>query len=117
MVRFRQTDRFRKLRIDKGRPSDIYAENTLIYLSEQAFAANRIVKATFNALLPVKGLRKTMDFGYVQDEIKVKQYLTITAGFRYDFFSNFYEVNNKALVFDPYSCGAQGYCAKGADFY
>lgn len=104
-------------RVQMNNTTSLEAENTLIYLNEQAFAASQVAQATLNAPLPVTGLRKTMDFGYVQDEIKVKLNLTITAGLRYDFFSNFHEVNNKALVFDPYSCGAQGYCAKGADFY
>jgi hypothetical protein len=104
-------------RVQMNNTTTLNPSNSLVFTSEQTFAANHVAQATLNASLPVTGLRKTMYFGYVQDEVRVKPNLTITAGLRYDFFNHFHEVNNKALVFDPYSCGAQGYCPSGADFY
>ncbi len=104
-------------RVQMNNTTSLQEEDQLIYLSEQAFQNNQVAQATLNAPLPVTGMRKTIDSAYVQDEFKLKQNLTITAGLRYDFFSNFHEIHNDALVFDPYSCGAQGYCPTGAAFY
>jgi len=104
-------------RVQMNNTTSLTPTNSLAFTSEQAFTANKVAQATLNAALPVTGLRKTMYFGYVQDEVKLRPNLTVTAGLRYDFFNHFHEVNNKALVFDPSSCGTQGYCPSGSDFY
>jgi hypothetical protein len=104
-------------RVQMNNTTTLNATDDLTFTNEQTFAENQVAQASLDAPLPVTGMRKTMYFGYVQDEVKVKPNLTVIAGLRYDFFNAFYEINNKALVFDPYSCGPQGYCPNGAAFY
>ncbi len=87
---------------------------TLTYLSLNNFLANSMDSATDTSMLPLKRLRKTQAYGYIQDEYKVTPHLTVNIGFRYSFFDVFHEVDNRAIPFDFATCG--GYCPTGSAF-
>jgi hypothetical protein len=87
---------------------------TLTWSSLANFAANALDQAQQTALLPLKRLRKTQAFGYLQDEYKVQPNLTVNLGLRYNFFNVFHEVDNRAIPFDFQTCG--GYCPSGSQF-
>lgn len=87
---------------------------TLTYLSLSNFLGNSIDGATYTSLLPLKRLRKTQAYAYVQDEYKITPNLTLNIGLRYSFFNVFHEVDNRAIPFDFITCG--GYCPRGSVF-
>lgn len=87
---------------------------TLTYLTLNNFLSNSLDSATYASLLPLKRLRKTQAYGYVQDEFKVTQNLTLNLGLRYSFFNVFHETQNRAIPFDLITCG--GYCPRGSPF-
>jgi hypothetical protein len=87
---------------------------TLTYNSVAAFESNTLNAATYTALLPLKRMRKTMYFGYVQDEFRLRPNLTINAGLRYEFYNDFHEATGRAIPFDFQTCG--GFCAPNAPF-
>ncbi len=89
---------------------------TLSYTSPVNFAANQLDSATYVSILPLKRSRKTQYWGYVQDEYKITQNLTLNLGVRYNFFNVFHEVDNRAIPFDFASCGPGGYCPRGSSF-
>ncbi len=89
---------------------------TLTYDSPVLFSSNRAESATYISELPLKRLRKTQYWGYIQDEFKATPHLTFNLGARYNFFNVFHEVNNRAIPFDFASCGPGGYCPKGSVF-
>ncbi len=89
---------------------------TLTYLSPASLASNQVDNATYISQLPLKRLRKTQYWGYLQDEYKVTKTLTLNLGLRYNFFNVFHETNNRAIPFDFASCGPQGYCPAGSTF-
>jgi Carboxypeptidase regulatory-like domain/TonB dependent receptor len=89
---------------------------TVAYASASDFVKNIVSSALLNAAVPITGLRKTSEFGFVQDEFKLRPNLTLNVGLRYEYFSQFHEVNGHAVVFDPKSC-AGGFCPPGSDFY
>jgi hypothetical protein len=53
---------------------------TLTYSTLANFAANRLDQAQQTALLPLKRLRKTQYFAYIQDEFKLQPNLTLNLG-------------------------------------
>jgi hypothetical protein len=81
-----------------------------------SFASNSVSSATYNAELPLNGLRKTSVYSYVQDEWKFRPNLTLNLGVRYTFYNIFHEVHGKANPFDFVTCGPQGFCGVGASF-
>jgi hypothetical protein len=87
---------------------------TLTYLSLSSFMSNSMDSATYTALLPLKRLRKTQFYGYVEDQYKATPNLTIRLGVRYSFFNVFHEVDHRAIPFDFATCG--GYCPAGSLF-
>jgi carboxypeptidase family protein/TonB-dependent receptor-like protein len=90
------------------------ASGTLTYLSLANFLADNTDSATYTSLLPLKRLRKTQFYGYIEDQYKLTPNLTINAGLRYSFFNVFHEVDNRAIPFDFATCG--GYCPRGSLF-
>lgn len=90
-------------------------DGTATYLNESAFLANQLNTFQTTAALPDKGMHKVHVAGYVQDEWKVSQNLTLNYGLRYNYFSPFTEVHNNEDPFDLADCG--GYCGIGASFY
>lgn len=87
---------------------------SLTYNSLNSFLENQMGSASYTALLPLKRQRKTQYWGYVQDEWKVTQNLTITAGVRYNFFNVFHEVDHRDIPFDFATC--DGFCSPEASF-
>jgi hypothetical protein len=90
------------------------ADGTLPFANRPDFIANRLDRADILAELPTKGMRKTLYFGFIQDEIKLRPNLTVNAGLRYEFFNVFREIRDRAIPFDIQTCG--GYCETGSDF-
>ena len=106
----------RRIQLDQGNT----ANGTVVYSSlnspTSGFIANSVSSATYNASLPLNGLRKTEVYSYVQDEWKLRPDLTVNLGLRYSFYNIFHEVHGKAIPFDFATCGAVGYCGVGASF-
>jgi hypothetical protein len=88
---------------------------TAAFLNETTFLANQLSTYQITAALPDKGMRKLHAAGYIQDEWKRSQGLTINFGLRYNYFSPFREVHNNEDPFDVASCN--GYCGIGTAFY
>jgi hypothetical protein len=88
---------------------------TLTYTSAAKFMNNQMGSASYTAVLPLVRQRKTQYWGYVQDEWKVRDNLTITAGIRYNFFNALHAINNDDVPFDFGTCG--GYCARTDSFF
>jgi hypothetical protein len=89
-------------------------DGTLTFTSRDNFLANVLDSATVTATLPLKRLRKTQVFAYLQDEFKAAPNLTINAGVRYSFFNVFHEAQGRAVPFDFATCG--GLCPAGSSF-
>lgn len=106
----------RRIQLDQGNTSN----GTLAYSSLDAptssFLTNSVSSATFNAALPLNGLRKTEVYSYAQDEWKLRSNLTLNLGLRYTFYNIFHEVHGKANPFDFATCGSEGFCGVGASF-
>jgi hypothetical protein len=88
---------------------------TIAFANLQDFTRNRINSASGTAELPTRGLRKTQYFGFVQDDIRVRDNLSLQLGLRYEYFAVLHEVRGRALPFDPGTCG--GFCPANSDFY
>jgi hypothetical protein len=99
-------------RIDMNEGNSFYG--TLTYNSISDFENNYLDSATYIALLPLKRMRKTSYFGYVQDEFKLRPNLTINMGLRYEFYNDFHEVHGLDDPFDFQTCG--GFCPPNAAF-
>ncbi|MBV8820998.1 MAG: TonB-dependent receptor [Acidobacteriaceae bacterium] len=92
------------------------ANGSLSYSSVANFIANHLDSFSLNNALPMKGMRKTQYFGYIQDDWKVRPNLTLDLGLRYEFFNSFHELHDRAVAFDFASCGPGGYCSRGGKF-
>jgi hypothetical protein len=88
---------------------------TLTYTSTAAFLNNSMGSASYTAILPLVRQRKTQYFGYVQDEWKATQDLTVTAGVRYNFFNALHAIGDDDVPFDFGTCG--GYCPRTDVFF
>jgi hypothetical protein len=55
------------------------------------------------ANLTVAEMRQRFHFGYIQDDFKVNQKLTLNLGLRYEFGTPYYEKNNRLSNYDPAS--------------
>ncbi len=120
MVRAIHTLKFgaeiRRIELDQGNT----ANGTIVYSAltgaASSFQVNSVSSATYNAQLPLNGLRKTWVLAYAQDEWKASRNLTLNLGVRYSFYNIFHEVHGKANPFDFATCGAAGFCGVGASF-
>jgi hypothetical protein len=90
------------------------ADGTLTYTSRNNFLSNTLDSASVTSTLPLKRLRKTQVFSFVQDEYKVASGVTLNLGVRYSFFNVFHETQGRAVPFDFATCG--GLCQPGAEF-
>lgn len=102
----------RRIQMNQGKT----ASGTVSYSSLAAFEANQVNTATYTEALPVNGLRKTTDYGYIQDEFKWTPNFTVNLGARYSFFDIFHEVHGWPNPFDFNTCGPAGFCGVGASF-
>jgi hypothetical protein len=81
-----------------SRPATISTSNNLYNLADFLFGARSRYQLanTF-----VAQYRQRMHFGYVQDDFKVSQKLTLNLGTRYEFATPQYEDQNRLTNFDP----------------
>jgi Carboxypeptidase regulatory-like domain len=103
---------FRRIQMNQGRTIN----GKITFSSLENLAANKVKKTTLSEALPTNGLRKWWDIGYIQDEFRWRQNLTLNLGARYTFLELFHEVNGKPNPFDFATCGPQGFCGVGASF-
>ncbi len=87
---------------------------TLQFNSFNNFQNNKLDSVSVVADVPVHGLHKLEDFGYVEDQFKMRPNLTMTGGLRYEFYNRLHEVQGRSRAFDPVTCG--GDCPQGAEF-
>jgi hypothetical protein len=87
---------------------------TLKYLNFSDFQNNLLGSVSIVAEVPMHGLHKLEDFGYVEDQFKMRPNLTLTGGLRYEFLNRLHEVHGRSRAFDPATCG--GNCPQGAEF-
>jgi len=90
------------------------ADGTLTYTNRNTFLSNTLDSAGVTSTLPLKRLRKTQIFSFLQDEYKPTSTLTLNLGVRYSFFNVFHETQGRAVPFDFATCG--GLCQTGAEF-
>lgn len=90
------------------------ATGTVSFANANTFLVNQVNGAAITAALPMKRLRKTQAFGFVQDEYKATPTLTVNVGLRYQFFNVFSETQGRAVPFDLVTCG--GFCPQGSQF-
>ena len=106
----------RRIQLDQGNTANGTVVYSSLNLPVSSFLVNSVSSATYNAALPVNGLRKTEVYSYLQDEWKLRPNLTLNLGLRYMFYNIFHEVHGKAIPFDFATCGSAGYCGVGASF-
>jgi carboxypeptidase family protein/TonB-dependent receptor-like protein len=120
MVRGAHTLKFgvevRRIQLDQGNSANGTVVYSSLNLAASSFLVNSVSSATYNAALPLNGLRKTEVYSYAQDEWKFRPNLTLNLGVRYSFYNIFHEVHGKADPFDFATCGAAGFCGVGASF-
>jgi len=80
------------------------------------FVNNKLDSVSVVADVPVHGLHKLETFAYVQDTIKLRPNLTMTAGLRYEFFNVLHEVHGRSQAWDDSSCGVTAQCPVGGQF-
>ena len=102
----------RRIQMNQGKT----ISGKITFTSVEALAANNISKVTLSDALPDNGLRKTDSIGYIQDEWKLRQNLTLNLGARYTVFGLFHEVHGRPNPLDFNTCGSQGFCGVGASF-
>jgi len=90
------------------------ADGSLTYTNRDTFLLNQLDSASVTAALPLKRLRKTQVFSFIQDEYKITPTFTFNMGLRYQFFNVFHEADGRAVPFDFATCG--GFCEPGSKF-
>ncbi len=88
---------------------------SVTYANRNALLANKVDKVSITGGSDVLGTRKWYDYGYVQDDLKLRPNLTVNLGLRYEYYGVNSEVNDRYRVFDLYGCG--GYCPHGSPWY
>jgi hypothetical protein len=104
----------RKVEINQSAGSN--NDLSIAFANKADFSNNVVQTVTLNAALPTTGLRRVEEYGYIQDQYKLRSNITLTGGLRYEFYSNFHEVQGRGVVFDPRSCPPGGFCPAGSAF-
>jgi hypothetical protein len=81
-----------------SRPSNVTASNNLYNLADFMFGLRNSYSITNTTLI---AYRQRMHFGYVNDDWKVSQKLTINAGVRYEYATPQYVDDNRLANYDP----------------
>ncbi len=102
----------RRVQMNQGKT----ASGTISFSSLNAFEADQVNTAKYTEAEPINGLRKTVYFGYIQDEFKWTPDFTVNLGARYSFFNIFHEIYGRPDPFDFATCGSAGFCGVGAAF-
>ena len=76
------------------------ASRSASYAKMADFINNKVDSVSISGEMATKGGRRSMLFGYAQDEYKVSRTLTLSFGARYEFYSVMKEVKDRILVFD-----------------
>lgn len=92
-------------------------EQSLSFTSEANFISDKLDSYTNKPGQPANEPRKTPVLGYFLDEFKVRPNLTLNAGLQYEYYSAGINKAPGAVVFDPFTCGWQGYCPPGSVGY
>jgi hypothetical protein len=81
-----------------SRPTTVTTANNIYNFADFLFGARSRYEL---ANLFIAQYRQRMHFGYVQDDFKVNQKLTLNLGVRYEFATPQYEAQNRLTNFDP----------------
>ena len=103
----------RRIRLNNS--GNAIRDSSIDYATPQDFINNTADSASVLEGEGIRGNRRTFWMGYLQDEFKVSQTLTLNLGLRYEFYSVAHEILNRAAVVDIAGCG--GFCPKGTPFY
>lgn len=76
------------------------ASRSANYARMADFIANKVDTVSISGEMATRGGRRTLLFGYAQDEFKVNRTLTLSLGVRYEYYSVMKEVKDRILVFD-----------------
>ena len=89
-----------------SRPTTVTTANNIYNLADFLFGARSAYSIT-NLFVPA--YRQRMHFGYLQDDFKVSQKLTLNLGVRYEFATPQYEDQNRLSNYDPATSGVVMY--------
>lgn len=76
------------------------ASRSANYAKMADFISNKVDTVSISGEMATRGGRRTLLFGYAQDEFKVNRTLTLSMGVRYEYYSVMEEVKGRILVFD-----------------
>jgi hypothetical protein len=76
------------------------AARSASFASVNDFTRNAVDSISISGEMATRGGRRTLWFGYVQDEFKASRTLTLSLGARYEYYSVMKEVKDRILVFD-----------------
>ena len=93
---FKMGMEIRRVRLNQG----ITADNVLNFSDDNSLATATLDNITFNAPWCCHRLRRTFYMPYFQDEWKVTQTLTLSAGLRWEYYGIANEATNRTTVFD-----------------
>jgi hypothetical protein len=107
---------FRQIHVDVSNSE----ASSVRWNSTADFLANRTNRIRIDGELPLARGRRWYGLGYVQDEWRVAEALTLNAGLRYEYYSVMNEADGRGAVFDLERCPPTAesiFCAPGTDWY
>jgi hypothetical protein len=103
----------RRIRLNNS--GNALTTSSVSYLTDSDFINNKANLGGYLVGESIVGTRHTAYAGYIQDQFKATQSLTVNMGLRYDFFSVPYEIHNRSAVVDLVNCG--GFCPAGTPYF